>query len=94
MIDKKIETARKMLMDYIREHCAEQGITQDVLAERTGMTRTNVNRLLAGRYPPSLDNFIKLAEASNCYIFMIEKKANDDLCKMMRDRWKRTGEKN
>jgi len=83
----KIQTARKMLLDYLKDQIKEQKITQEYLSQKTGFTQSNISRMLSGKYPPSLDNFIQLCEAANCFIFIIDKLADDDLADMMRNRW-------
>lgn len=83
-----------MLLDYLREQMETKGITQAMIAEKTGFTQSNISRMLSAKYPPTLDNFITLCEAVNCYLFVIEKEAKDDTAKLMRDRWKRSGEAN
>jgi transcriptional regulator with XRE-family HTH domain len=84
---KKIETARKMLLEYLTEQIKEKGITQDELSKKTGFTQSNISRMLNAKYPPTLDNLLTLCEAANCYLFVIDKEADDDLCDMMRNRW-------
>lgn len=86
-MSKKIEAARKMILDYIREQMEAKNITQDMVSEHTGFTQSNVSRMLSAKYPPTLDNLLMLCEAVNCYIFVIDKEADDDLCEMMRNRW-------
>lgn len=83
---EKIKEARKLLLDHIRK----RGFTHQDIADKTGFTRSNVTRMLSSDYSPSLDNFIRLCEATNCYIFIIEKDADDDLCELMRNRWGKT----
>lgn len=41
----------------------EKGLTQQQIAERTGMQRTNIVRIESGRYVPTLEVLIKLAAA-------------------------------
>lgn len=79
--------ARKMLLDYIRAQAREKGISHNELARRSGLIQSNVTRMLAGKYSPTLDNLIRLAEAANCHLFVIDKEADDDLCETMRTRW-------
>jgi transcriptional regulator with XRE-family HTH domain len=83
----KIQTARKMLLDYLKEQIAAKNLTQEQVAEKTGFATSSVNRMLNAHYPPTLDNFISLCEAANCYVFIIDKDADDDLCETMRNRW-------
>ena len=86
-MNPKIETARKMLLDYLKKQIEEKGYTQAELSEKTGFTQSNISRMLSAKYPPTLDNLIALADAANCYIFVIDKDSNDDLCETMRNRW-------
>lgn len=41
----------------------EQHITQEMLAERVGTKKSNISRLESGRYNPSLDFLIKVADS-------------------------------
>lgn len=74
-------------MDYIRDRIAEKNITQEDLAKKTGFSQSNISRILSAKYPPTLDNLMILCEAANCFIFVIDKQADDDLCETMRNRW-------
>lgn len=85
--EDKIKEARRMLCRYLFDTAKEKKITQAMIAERTGFTSANVSRMLSGKYPPTLDNFIKLADAIQAYIFVIDKDSNDDLVEMMKNRW-------
>jgi transcriptional regulator with XRE-family HTH domain len=85
--EEKYKTARLMLCRYLHQLAKDKGITQDDIAEKTGFTRNNVSRMLSGKYAPSLDNFIRLAEAVDCYFFVIDKKADEETTEMMQDRW-------
>jgi len=59
MNDVKIIEARKMLCSYLAQVAKEKGITTYDIANLTGFQRTNVSRMINGRYSPSLDNSIK-----------------------------------
>ncbi|HAN19600.1 MAG: hypothetical protein A2X13_14830 [Bacteroidetes bacterium GWC2_33_15] len=85
--EEKYKEARRMLCQYLRKLAAEKGITHAEIAEKTGFSANNVSRMLMGRYPPTLDSFIKLAEAVNTFFFVIDKEANDDLVETMKNRW-------
>ncbi len=86
-MSEKIETARKMLLNYLKERIIEKGITQEDLAKKTGFTQSGISRMLNAKFPPTLDNLLTLCEAANCYIFVIDKDADDELCDTMRNRW-------
>lgn len=89
MTDKKITEARIMLCHYLASLAKARNMTTTELAEKTGFKQPNVSRMLSGKYPPTLDNFIRLADALDAYIFVIDKDADSDLVKMMKKRWKR-----
>jgi transcriptional regulator with XRE-family HTH domain len=61
--EEKYREARRILCRRLYDIAQEKGITQDQIAEKTGFARNNVSRMLSGRYSPSLENFIKLADA-------------------------------
>jgi transcriptional regulator with XRE-family HTH domain len=82
-MNEKIKEARKMLLKHIKK----QGFNQQEIADKTGFTQGNVSRMLNSEYSPTLDNFISLCEATNCYVFIIDKDSDDDLCELMRNRW-------
>lgn len=84
--EEKYKEARKMLCQRLKDLARDKGITQEQIAERTGFTQNNVSRMLSGRYPPTLDNYIKLCEAIDCYFFIIDKDAYDNLAEVMRIR--------
>lgn len=46
----------------LKEARKAQNITQEVLAERIGTKKSNISRLESGRYNPSLDFLVRVAE--------------------------------
>ena len=87
MNDEKITEARKMLCQHLRELAKEKNISQEEIAGKTGFKQQNVSRVLSGKYAPTLDVFIKIAESVDAYFFVIDKNADDELCELMRNRW-------
>lgn len=77
--EEKYKEARKRLLRYLYELAKERGITQEEIAQKTGFTRNNVSRMLAGRYTPTLDNFIRLAEAIDRDVLIANKMINQEL---------------
>jgi len=60
------EKYREKSREYCRklqEIASERNITHEMIAERTHFERSNVSRMLSGKYSPSLENFLKLSEA-------------------------------
>lgn len=88
MKEQRIIEARLMLCRYLGNVAREKGISTYKIAEITGFRQQNVHRMLSGKYPPTLDNFIILADAIGCYFFIIDKDDQDsDLVEMMKKRW-------
>lgn len=63
MKEKQIEKMRQKLLDQIREHMEANNISQEEAAERSGFIQSNVSRMLAGKFPPTLDNLLILCVA-------------------------------
>lgn len=73
MPDNKYLLARQMLCQFLREEAAAKGITHQMIADATGFSQPNVSRMLSAHYAPSLDNFLKLADAIGVNFFMESK---------------------
>ena len=54
---------RLEVISQIKQVRKEQPITQEALAERAGTKKSNISRLESGKYNPSLDFLIRVA---NC----------------------------
>ena len=73
MPENKYLLARQVLCQFLREEAAAKGITNQMIADATGFGQPNVNRMLNAHYAPSLDNFLKLAEAIGVNFYMESK---------------------
>ena len=63
---------------YLREL---KGLTQAEVAERAGISRTNISRFESGEYNPTLEMLVKLAAAMDLDIlFTLKPKKNDAEC--------------
>ena len=56
------DNPRLDIVRQLKEVCTSSGITQQVLAERVGTKKSNISRLESGRYNPSLDFLVKVAQ--------------------------------
>lgn len=59
---KKNEDIRETVVSQLRTLRKDQGMTQEHLAELVGTKKSNISRLESGRYNPSLDFLIKVAD--------------------------------
>ena len=64
----KIKELRVQLCKQLHEFATKKGITHEVISEKTGLQRSNVTRMLTGKYTPTLDNFLLLLEALDIFI--------------------------
>lgn len=64
---------RKRLVEFLRQYAADNGVTQDELAHRTGLHPSNINRLLSGRYSPSIDIFLRITDALRLRVDLVDK---------------------
>ena len=53
---------RRDVADQLRSVRKAQGMTQESLAGRVGTKKSNISRLESGRYNPSLDFLVKVAD--------------------------------
>lgn len=73
MNNEKYQLARQTLCKFLKTEADKKNITQQMIAEKTGFKQQNVSRMLNGLYAPSLDNFIRLADAIGVNFFMESK---------------------
>jgi len=63
MNENKYKQARLTLCLFLKTEAETKGITQQQIADKCGWHQQTVQRMLSGKFSPSLDNFIKLADA-------------------------------
>ena len=65
LMDKKDTniSARLMAVEQLKQARKAQDITQEVLAERVGTKKSNISRFESGKYNPSLDFLVKVADS-------------------------------
>ena len=56
-------TTRYEVVEQLKSARKAQNVTQEVLAERVGTRKSNISRFESGRYNPSLDFLIKVADS-------------------------------
>lgn len=63
METKDYRAASAALLQDIKDVAMENNITHEQIAERSGLCRGNVTRMLNGKYPPNLINLLKILDA-------------------------------
>lgn len=76
--ENKYLQARLTLCLFLKSEAETKGITQQQIADKCGWHQQTVQRMLSGKLSPSLDNFIKLADAIGVNFFMGSKDSNTD----------------
>lgn len=71
--------AWKSLVFTLKEIALQKGITHQDIADATGLLRSNVTRIFAARYCPSLDMVVKVAAAVGANIFFEDIDGTSDL---------------
>lgn len=56
-------TPRYEVVEQLKSARKAQNVTQEVLAERVDTKKSNISRFESGRYNPSLDFLIKVADS-------------------------------
>ena len=60
--DKRLAPRYEVVEQLKKAHKA-QDVTQEVLAERVGTKKSNISRFESGKYNPSLDFLVKVADS-------------------------------
>ena len=63
MKEQSPRTPRYEVVEQLKSARKAQNVTQEVLAERVGTKKSNISRFESGRYNPSLDFLIKVADS-------------------------------
>lgn len=68
----------KVLISLLEQIARQKKITQEIIAEKTGLQRSNVSRIFALKYCPDLRNFMKIAKAIDVNFFFEDKESKTD----------------
>ena len=63
LVERQKERVKNQILTSYINLRKERGITQQEIADRTGMKRTNVSRIESGRNAPTIEVLVKLAAA-------------------------------
>lgn len=69
----------KVLVLLLKSIAAEKGITQQDIADKTGLMQSNIARVFALRYCPRMDTFLTIARAIGINFFFEDKDGTTDL---------------
>lgn len=63
LVERQKERVKNQILTSYTNLRKERGITQQEIADRTGIKRTNVARIESGRNAPTIEVLVKLAAA-------------------------------
>jgi DNA-binding phage protein len=63
VVDQPTERQWESLVAELRHIATEKGITQEMIAERTGMIQSNISRIFSLKYSPNLETVVSIASA-------------------------------
>lgn len=63
LIEVQQKDVRKQVIEQYVKCRKEKKMTQEQLAQRTGISRPNISRFESGNYNPSLEMMVRIAEA-------------------------------
>lgn len=69
----------KVLVLLLREIAEDKGISQQQIADETGLIQSNVSRLFSLKYKPNLDVFLKVAQAVRVNFFFEDQEGKTQL---------------
>ena len=87
MNENDLNQERKLISGFIRKRREDLKITQEQLAEKTGLGIATIKRFEAGKFWLRLNTFLVICYALDMFFFIAEKDSNEDIAVLMRDRW-------
>lgn len=95
MINEKVLLeARALISRFLKKRREELGITQQELADLSGIGIATIKRFESGKFWLNLKQYLILCHFLKCYPFLEAVESNSELAKMMRERWTRPSDKN
>lgn len=72
----------EILVLLLKKIAKDKGITQEEIAQKTGLLQSNVSRVFSLAYVPRLDTFLAIAGAIGVNFFLEDKEGTTDLSVM------------
>ena len=73
------EESWKLLVLLLRKIAEAKNISQNEIAERTGLKQANISRLFSLKFPPSMRVFLKVANAIEVNFFFEDRESKVEL---------------
>ena len=80
-----------LLVLLLKEIAEEKGITQNEIAEQTGMIQSAVSRFFSLKFKPTLDTFLQVSKAIKVNFFFEDQESKTDLNKCFENAMEQLG---
>lgn len=94
MNEQSLLAARELIAGFLASRRKALGISQQSLADATGLGIQTVKRMEDAKFWPGLKQFLIVCEALDLHFFAEEKDSGKPLSEAMRKRWQRPSESN
>ena len=88
MNEKVLEEARQIMAGFFKNRRIELKLSQQDVADKTGLARKTINSMEAGLYWLGMKQYLLICEALHIFPTMIEMEADDDIAEALRSNWK------
>ena len=80
-----------LLVLLLKEIAEEKGITQNQIAEQTGMIQSSVSRFFSLKFKPTIDTFLQVSKAIKVNFFFEDQESKTDLNKCFENAMEQLG---
>ena len=88
MNEKALNEARNLIAGFLKDRRLELGMTQEELADKTGMARATINRMEQGLFWPGMKQYLLICEALHLFPAIAEMGIDTEIAKAFRQNWK------
>lgn len=75
MNEERFIQIRRLALSFLADQAKQRKMTYQDIEQKTGIKENNISRMFSGKFSPSLDNFLKVADAIGVTLEQIEKGA-------------------
>lgn len=88
MNEQVLNEARNIIAGFLKNRRIELKLSQQEVADRTGMARATINRLEQGLFWPGLKQYLLICEALHLFPTLVEMESDTPIAEALRRNWK------
>lgn len=88
MNDKVLDEARTIIAGFFKNRRIELKLSQQEVADRTGMARATINRMEQGLFWPGLKQHLQICEALHLFPVVAEMESDTPIAEALRKNWR------